>query len=248
MRRSRIVPAALLTGAAAMLIDVARLVDGQTVKVVDARHLLPRWDLATHLGHGWVDYHLLATGHIFRLLWDLWLQGYWPPALSIFQIPFYLVLGGTITSGLRSTLAAFVFVGLAGCILLWRQWKVGGVVAASAFLALLILSPYLLAYASVTMTETLGAMVELLVLLAYSTIESARRSSARGYSRSRSPSCSSRNTTTSFFWPYRSWSMSGSCARPVRDRPHGWRERECGLAVGYRRGLSDSRFCTRLGS
>lgn len=167
MRRSRIVPAALLTGAAATLIYVARLVDGHTVKVVDARHLLPRWDLATHLGHGWVDYHLLATGHIFRLLWDLWLQGYWPPALSIFQIPFYLVLGGTITSGLRSTLAAFVFVGLAGCILLWRQWKVGGVVAASAFLALLISSPYLLAYASVTMTETLGAMVELLVLLAY---------------------------------------------------------------------------------
>src|SRR3954464_5740030 len=167
MRRSRLVPAAPLTGAAAALVYVARLVDEHTVKVVDARHLLPRWDLATHLGHGWMDYHLLATGHIFRLLWDLWLQGYWPPALSIFQIPSYLVLGGTITSGLRSTMAAFVFAGLAGCILLWRQWKVGGGGAASAFLALLISSPYLLAYASVTMTETLGAMVEILVLLAY---------------------------------------------------------------------------------
>src|SRR3954465_12874257 len=167
MRRSRLVPAALLTGAAGALVYGGRLVDEHTVKVVDPRHLLPRWDLATHLGHGWMDYHLLATGHIFRLLWDLWLQGYWTPALSIFQIPFYLVLGGTITSGLRSTLAAFVIAGLAGCILLWRQWKDGGVVAASAFLALLISSPYLLAYASVAMTETLGAMVELLVLLAY---------------------------------------------------------------------------------
>src|SRR3954452_13500870 len=167
MRRSRLLPAALLTGAAATLIYVARLVDEHTVKVVDARHLLPRWDIATHLGHGWMDYHLLATGHIFRLLWDLWLQGYWPPALSIFQMPFYLVLGGAVTSGLRSTLAAFVIAGLAGCILLWRQWKDGGVVAASAFLALLISSPYLLAYASVAMTETLGAMVEILVLLAY---------------------------------------------------------------------------------
>src|SRR4051812_42238081 len=138
MRRSRLVPAALLTGAAATFIYMARLVDGHTVKVVDARHLLPRWDLATHLGHGWMDYHLLATGHIFRLLWDLWLQGYWPPALSIFQIPFYLVLGGSMTSGLRSTLAAFVVAGLAGYVLLWRQWKDGGVIAASAFVALLI--------------------------------------------------------------------------------------------------------------
>src|SRR3954465_4646461 len=147
MRRSGIVPAALLTGAAAMLIDVARLVDGQTVKVVEARHLLPRWDRATHLGHGWVDYHLLATGHIFRLLWDLWLQGYWPPALSIFQIPFYLVLGGSITSGLRSGLAAFVLTGLLGCAVLWRLWRDGAVLPAGIFIALLTSSPFLLAYA-----------------------------------------------------------------------------------------------------
>ena len=167
MRRSRLGPAALLAGATATLVYVARVVDEHTVKVVDARHLLPRWDLATHLGQGWIDYHLLATGHIFRLLWDLWLQGYWPPALSIFQVPFYFILGGTIASGLRSTLAAFVLAGLAGCVLLWRQSKDGGVVAASMFLALLISSPYLLAYASVTMTETPGAMVQLLVLLAY---------------------------------------------------------------------------------
>jgi hypothetical protein len=152
MRRARIGAAALLTAAAAALIYVACLVDQRTVQVVAARHLLPRWELATHLGQGWQDYHFLVTGRIPRLLWDLWLQGYWPPGLSIFQLPFYLALGRTIASGLRSALTAFVLTGLIGCVLLWRLLKAGATLAMSVFLGLLISSPYLLAYASVTMT------------------------------------------------------------------------------------------------
>jgi hypothetical protein len=166
-RRARLGLAALLAVAAATLVSVARLVDARTVEAVTARHLLPRWDLATHLGQGWVDYHLLVTGRLFRLAWDLWLQGYWPPVLSLFQVPFYLILGATIASGLRSALAAFVLAGLIGCVLLWRVSKAGASLSASVFLALLISSPYLLAYASVTMTETLGALVQLVVLLSY---------------------------------------------------------------------------------
>ena len=167
MRRARLGLAALLTVAAATLAYVARFVDQRTVEVVAARHLLPRWDLATHLGQGWLDYHLLVTGRILRLVWDLWLQGYWPPVLSMFQVPFYLMLGGTISSGLRSALMAFVLTGLTGCVLLWRVSKASAPLGAPVFLALLISSPYLLAYASVTMTETLGALVQLLVLLSY---------------------------------------------------------------------------------
>jgi hypothetical protein len=166
-RRSRLGLSLFVAATAGTLAYVARVVDEHTIQVVASRHLLPRWDLATHLAQGWMDYHLFVTGQVFRLLWDLWLQGYWPPMLSIFQVPFYLVLGGTITSGLRSTLAAFALAGLVGCVLLWRLWKIGAVVAASVFLALLISSPYLLAYASVTMTETLGALVQLVVLLSY---------------------------------------------------------------------------------
>jgi len=167
VRRARLGLAALLAVAAATLIYVARLVDERTVQVVAARHLLPRWDLATHLGQGWVDYDLLVTGRIPRLLWDLWLQGYWPPVLSIFQVPFYLLLGGAMSSGLRSALAAFVLTGLTGCVWLCRVSKSGAWLAAGVFLAALISSPYLLAYASVTMTETLGALVQLLVVLSY---------------------------------------------------------------------------------
>jgi hypothetical protein len=157
----------MVTAAAAILGWAATLVSEHTIRIVQARRLLPRWDLATHLGHGWVDYHLLATGQIPRLLWDFWLQGYWPPALSIYQIPFYLLLGAGIGSGLRSGLAAFVLTGVAGCAVLWRQWKAGALLPAAIFVALLISSPYLLAYASLAMTETLGAFVQLVVLLCY---------------------------------------------------------------------------------
>jgi len=114
-----------------------------------------------------MDYHLLVTGQLHRLLWDFWLQGYWPPVLSIYQIPFYVLLGGGITSGLRSALTAFVLTGLVGTAVMWREWKHAAFLPASVFLALLMSSPYLLAYASVTMTETLGALVQLVVLLAY---------------------------------------------------------------------------------
>ena len=172
--------ACLMAIAALAVGHVARVVDQHTVAVVAARRLLPRWDLATHLESGWMDYHLVATGQIHRLLWDLWLQGYWPPMLSIYQVPFYLVLGGGITSGLRSALAAFVLTGLTGCALMWREWGRAALLPASLFLALLVSSPYLLAYASVTMTETLGALVQVLVLLAYARYRHARTpSSAR---------------------------------------------------------------------
>lgn len=158
---------ALLCVATATLAYVAGLVAQHTIEVVTAERLLPRWDLATHLGHGWLDYHLLATGQVHLFLWDLWLQGYWPPMLSIFQVPFYLVLGGEMASGLWSGLVAFVLTGLTGAAVQRRQWEQGTVLPACLFLALLMSSPFLLAYASLTMTEMLGAWMQLLVLLAW---------------------------------------------------------------------------------
>ena len=164
---SRIYLLALIVVAGVALIYAARVVDRHTIQVVASERLLPRWDLATHLNHGWQDYHLLITGQIHRLLWDLWLQGYWPPVLSIYQVPFYLTLGGGLESGLRSALAALILVGILGCALMWRQWRESAALPAAVFLALLLSSPYLLAYASVTMTEIVGAAAELVVLLAY---------------------------------------------------------------------------------
>ena len=157
----------LVTAAAAVLSYVAHVVAQHTIAVVQARGLLPRWDLATHLVVGWNDYHLLVTARIHRLLWDLWLQGYWPPVHSLYQVPFYVALGGGMAAGLWSSLAAFVFTGITGTAVLWRQWRRAALLPASIFLALLMSSPYLLAYASVTMTEMLGAFVQLVVVLCY---------------------------------------------------------------------------------
>ena len=155
---------AILTAAAAY---VMVLVGERTIAVVARRGLLPRWDLATHLVHGWIDYHLLATGRIHLLLWDLWQQGYWPPGLSLWQMPFYAALGGGLTAGLWSTAAAFVLLAATGSAILIEQRSGAGIFAASVFVALLISSPYVLAFASLTMTEVPGALAQLLVLLCY---------------------------------------------------------------------------------
>jgi hypothetical protein len=156
-----------LIGAAGAAAWAMRLVAQQTIDVVRARHLLPRWDLAAHLGHGWLDYHLLATGQVHRLAWDLWNQGYWPPGLSLFQVPFYLALGGELTSGLWSAAAAFVLTAATGAFIVLRLEGGHGLLSACLFVSLLISSPFLLAYASVTMTEMLGALAQLAALACY---------------------------------------------------------------------------------
>ena len=150
-----------------------RFVAHHTIELVHVRPLLPRWDLATHLGHGWLDYHLLVTGRIDRLLWDLWLQGYWPPGLSLYQVPFYLVLGGDMSAGLWSSVVAFTLAVAVGAAILVRQWGTAGLLPAATFVALMVSSPFLLAYASVTMTEILGMLGQLLVVLAYVSYQQA---------------------------------------------------------------------------
>lgn len=214
-------PFFLLAIAATTLAHVLLVVARHTIDIVYARRLLPRWDLATHLGHGWMDYHLLVTGQIHRLVADLWLQGYWPPLLSIYQVPFYLVLGGGITAGLWSSLVAFGLTGLAGAALLWRQSKDAGPLSAAVFLALLMSSPFLLAYASVTMTETFGALMQLVVLLAYGRYrEDANPRTATWFAVS---------LTLLFFTKYNYFVL---LAAPLVI--HEWLERTSGWSAGHR--------------
>ena len=155
---------AVVTALALYAID---LVSQRTIAIVTTRRLLPRWDLAAHLIDGWTDYHLLATGRLHSLAGDLWMQGYWPPGLSLFQMPFYLLLGGGMASGLWSSAAAFVLVAALGSAALLKQWGKSGLAAASVFVALLVSSPFILAYASVTMTEMPGALAQVAVVAAY---------------------------------------------------------------------------------
>ena len=165
--RRRLIPIGLLALAAATLAFATNGVARQTIDVVEARRLLPRWDHATHIVQGWVDYHLLVTGRIPELLWDLWLQGYWPPVPSIFMIPFYVLLGGRMDGALWSSLVALVLVGVIGATVQWWLWRRAAILSASIFLALLMSSPFILAYASLAMTEVTGALAQMVVVLAY---------------------------------------------------------------------------------
>lgn len=167
MSRQRLARILFFTITFAALVLVARLVARHTIAIVLTQRLLPRWDLATHLVLGWTDYHYLISGRIHRLLWDLWSQGYWPPVLSIYQMPFYLLFGGGMAAGLWSSLTAYVVMGLVGAALLWREWRRAAFLPAAIYLALLMSSPFLLAYASVTMTEMLGAAIQLVAILCY---------------------------------------------------------------------------------
>jgi hypothetical protein len=167
MSARRRVTLVVFTAAFAALAWVAVLVAAHTVDVVSARGLLPRWDLATHLLHAWMDYHYLATGQLHRLLWDLWLQAYWPPMHSIWQVPFFLAHGGAMSGGLWSSFGAFVALGMVGSAALWRQWRDAAVLPIAIFLALLMSSPFMLAYASVAMTEIVGALAQVVVLYCY---------------------------------------------------------------------------------
>jgi len=176
IRRSVLVP--VCTSALAVSGYVATLVSRQAIDDVVARRLLPRWDLAAHLAFGWVDAFYLKTLQWHRLLWDLWLQGYWPPGPSLFQMPFYLVLGGDMASGLRSSLVAFILTVLAGTALLCLQWSRAAWLPTALFLLFVMRSPFYLAYSSVAMTEMLGALAQLFVLVCHARYEQQRSPSA----------------------------------------------------------------------
>jgi len=175
-RRSVLVP--VCASVLAVTGYAAALVSRHAIDVAAARRLLPRWDLAAHLAFGWTDAFYLKTLQWHRLLWDLWLQGYWPPGPSLFQLPFYLVLGGDMTSGLRSSLGAFVLTVLAGTVILCLQWNRAAWLPAALFLLFVLRSPFYLAYASVAMTEMLGALAQLVVLACHARYEQQRSPAA----------------------------------------------------------------------
>src|SRR5262249_12338581 len=161
MSSRRLFQIALMSTAGVALCYVATLIVHQSIDVVRHEPMLPRWDLAAHLVNGWADYAYLKTLQIHRLLWDLWQQGYWPPVHSMYQMPFYLVLGSDIASGNMSSIAAFVLLGLAGTALLYLQCRTAALLPVALFLMFLCTSPFYLAYASVAMTEMLAALAHM---------------------------------------------------------------------------------------
>lgn len=162
---------------ALVLSAVGALVSSAGIRPALARHLLPRWDLAAHLVNGWSDYYFLTTWQWPRLVWDLWSQGYWPPGQSLFQLPFYLVSGGTLSGGLHSSVVAFVLAGTLGGAVLAEAWGRAAWLPVAVALAFMVTSPFYLAYASVAMSEMVGAFAQGAVMLAY--VRASRTGRAR---------------------------------------------------------------------
>lgn len=150
-----------------LLCQTAALVAGVTIASLPGRPLLPRWDHAAHRLAGWTDAYYVVSLQPGSLLWDVWSQSLWPPGHALFQLPFFALAGGHAVAGPLSSLAAFVLLGLTTAATLVldrprRPWPAAALVVLFA-----ATSPFVLAYASVPMTEILGLLVHAGALLCY---------------------------------------------------------------------------------
>lgn len=171
-------PPSLVVCSGLAISAVALLLSIKVVSPAATSGLLPRWDLAAHLLNGWTTYDHVVNGRLVRFLWDIWTQGYWPPGQSLFQVPFYAAAGGSILGGLLSSTAAFGLTAAASVVLLGhiaghRAW-----LSAALTVALISTSPFFLAYATVAMSEMVGALVQVIVLVCYARHERTRDADA----------------------------------------------------------------------
>lgn len=171
-------PPSLVVCSGLAIAAVALLLSLRVVTPAATFGLLPRWDLAAHLLNGWTTYDHVANGRLVGFLWDIWSQGYWPPGQSMFQLPFYAATGGSILGGLHSSTAAFGLTATASVVLLGyiaghRAW-----LPAALAVALMSTSPFFLAYATVAMSEMVGALAQVIVLVCYARYERTRDAAA----------------------------------------------------------------------
>lgn len=139
---------------------------------------LPRWDLAAHLLNGWTTYDHLVHGRLTQFLSEIWSQGYWPPGQSLFLVPFYVVSGGSLTGGLLSSTAAFALTAAGAVVLVGQIAGRRAWLPAALTVALMATSPFFLAYATVAMSEMVGALAQVLVLVCYARYERTRDAAA----------------------------------------------------------------------
>ena len=171
-------PPSLVVCSGLAIAAVALLLSIRVVTPAATSELLPRWDLAAHLLNGWTTYDHVANGRLARFLWDIWSQGYWPPGQSMFQLPFYAATGGSILGGLYSSTAAFGLTAAASVVLLGYIAGTRAWLPAALAVALMSTSPFFLAYATVAMSEMVGALAQVIVLVCYARYERTRDAAA----------------------------------------------------------------------
>jgi hypothetical protein len=146
---------------------ISFLLSFNTIAIVKENNLLPLWDQAAHSVEGWEIYFYLRNMNFPMFIWKLWTRGLWPFVNNLYLTIFYFVCGPYYHGALISNIIAFIGVGCFLSYILIKLSKNIPVFSMSLMILFVISSPMYLAFASLSMLETFGSLVQLLIFASY---------------------------------------------------------------------------------
>jgi hypothetical protein len=157
-----------------LLSYISFLLSLNTIAIVKENNLLPLWDQAAHSVEGWEIYFYLSTMNFPMFIWKLWTRGLWPFVNNLYLTIFYFVCGPYYHSALISNIIAFIGIGCFSSYILIKLSKNIPIFSASLMILFVISSPMYLAFASLSMLETFGSLMQLLVFISHISLNERR--------------------------------------------------------------------------
>ena len=168
----------LLLPTLAFLSYISFLLSSNTIAIVKENNLLPLWDQAAHSVEGWEIYFYLRNMNLPMAIWKLWTRGLWPFVNNLYLTIFYFVCGPYYHSALISNIIAFIGIGCLTSYILIKLSKNTPIFSVSLMMLFLTSSPMYLAFASLSMLEIFGSLIQLLVFISYIYLNERRDSKA----------------------------------------------------------------------
>jgi hypothetical protein len=159
-----------------LLSYISFLLSLNTIAIVKENNLLPLWDQAAHSVEGWEIYFYLRNMNFPMVIWKLWTRGLWPFVDNLYLTVFYFVCGPYYYSALISNIIAFIGIGCFSSYILIKLSKNTPVFSVSLMILFVISSPMYLAFASLSMLETFGSLMQLFVFISYISLNERRDS------------------------------------------------------------------------
>jgi len=150
-----------------LLSYISFLLSFNTIVIVKDNNLLPLWDQAAHSVEGWEIYFYLRNMNFPMFIWKLWTRGLWPFVNNLYLTIFYFVCGPYYYSALMSNIIAFIGMSCLSSYILIKLSKNIPAFSVSLMILFVISSPMYLAFASLSMLETFGSLIQLLVFTSY---------------------------------------------------------------------------------
>jgi hypothetical protein len=166
--------AILLLPVLVLLSYIGFLLSCNTIAIVKENNLLPLWDQAAHSVEGWEIYFYLRSMNLPMFVWKLWTRGLWPFVNNLYLTIFYFICGPYYYSALISNVVAFIGIGCLSSYILIKLSTNIPIFSMSLMLLFLISSPMYLAFASLSMLETFGSLMQLLVFISYIFLDERR--------------------------------------------------------------------------